>query len=163
MVTIKINSDAFRGKLLKYSDALTTRLMATMNELTKRLQARILTRPGTPVSADHRRKGWLANSVIPVPASASGGTISGSVQAAGGPAWYGKLFEEGSSSPYPIIAANKKALAFELAGQSVIVKSVMHPAFDSSRLAFMKPAFLEAEPEMIQMIRTTVAGVLHGE
>lgn len=160
MIKIIVNADAFGDALQEKYTALSSRLLSVINDLSVKLQARILNRPGTPVSADHRRKGWLANSVRAIPATAEGSTITGGTEAAGGAAWYGRLFEEGTFTAYPIVATNTKALRFELGGQAVFVRSVVHPAFNPMKLGFMRPAFDEMEPEMVDKITAAVNEVM---
>jgi hypothetical protein len=125
-----------------------TALVDAINEVSKKLQARILSRLDSPASASHRKKGWLANSVRVIPATASGSTVIGGVEGAGGDAWYGRLFEDGTSRTYEIATSSKKALMFEMAGQQVFFQRVMHPPFDPTRLAFMHPVFEEMQEEI---------------
>lgn len=153
MITINSNIPQFNAKFSARSQVLTANLIVAINSLSLELQNRILSRSGSPASNAHRRKGWLANSVRPVPAVASGSEVSGGVLGGGGDAWYGSLFEYGTSRAYPIIASHAKALYFEMHGQQVFLKKVMHPGFDSSRLAFMRPPFMEMQEQIVAEIQ----------
>jgi len=100
--------------------------------------------------------------VRPIPAEAAGGVVSGGVQGAGGDAWYGKLFEEGTTSAYEIMVRNKKAMMFALHGDQMILRKVIHPAFDSSKLAFMSPALKDMEAEITAEIQAVTMETLRG-
>jgi len=159
MIRITHNIPAASAKLEAKQMVLQERLVVKINDLDVRLQGMILSRPGSPASGGHRKKGWLANSVQPVPASVSGGEISGGVVGGGGDAWYGRLFEDGTTGSYEITAAGK-ALKFEAFGQTMYLKSVLHPAFDSGRLAFMRPSFEEFRDTIVTEIQETTLEVL---
>jgi hypothetical protein len=150
MIDIKVthNIPEYTTELRGRAMAMSTALVAAINEVSKKLQARILGRSDSPASGSHRKKGWLANSVRVIPATATGSTAIGGVEGAGGDAWYGRLFEDGTSRAYEIAATNKKVLMFEMAGQQVFFKRVMHPPFDATRLAFMHPVFEEMQAEI---------------
>jgi len=76
----------------------------------------------------HRRSGTLADSVRVKLAEIQGATVTGSVEGAGGPAFYGKYFEEGGTSYYTIKPVRAKALAFMGGGgETVFAASVNHP------------------------------------
>lgn len=106
----------------------------------------------------HRVTGKLADSVRLVPASQQGPTIEGGVAAAGGPAWYGRLHEYGTSRSYPIVAVNKQALAFVMGGKQVIVKSVMHPPIQQR--AFMAPSLEENRAAIVAALQSAVDRVI---
>jgi hypothetical protein len=162
MIAVQHNIDSFTGQMRARAAVLSQRLIASINDLSIKLQQRILTRPGSPASASHRRKGWLANSVRPIPAEAAGGVVSGGVQGAGGDAWYGRLFEDGITSAYEIMARNKKAMMLALHGDQMILRKVIHPAFDSSKLAFMSPALKDMEAEITAEIQAVTMETLRG-
>lgn len=162
MISVTDNSDALSTSLKARATALTSRLVATINDLSVRLQQRILSRPGSPASSSHRRKGWLANSVRVIPAASDGSTISGGVQGAGGDAWYGKLFEDGTTRAYEIVARNKKAMMFAMHGEQLMLRRVMHPAFESSKLAFMSPALRDMEDEIRAEIQAASVEAMRG-
>jgi len=162
MIRITSNMPQFSAQFQARASVLVQRLVTKINDLTVRLQRRILSRPGSPASASHRRKGWLANSVRPIPATASGSTVTGSVEGAGGAAWYGRLFEDGTSSAYEILASNKKAMAFEMHGEAMVLRKVLHPAFDSDKLAFMSPVLMEMQDEIHSEIKAVTLETLRG-
>jgi hypothetical protein len=56
--------------------------------------------------------GTLSDSIRAIPAVVSGYIVTGTVEGAGGLAFYGRSFEEGGSRSYEILPRQKKALAF---------------------------------------------------
>jgi|SRR5580692_3941975 hypothetical protein len=148
MIRVRHNIPEVTTGLRDRAVGMATALVDAINEVSKKLQARILSRLDSPANASHRKKGWLANSVRVIPSTASGSTVIGGVEGAGGDAWYGRLFEDGTSRTYEIAASSKKALMFEMAGQQVFFQRVMHPPFDPTRLAFMHPVFEEMQEEI---------------
>jgi len=162
MIQVTTNIGGFSAALGARAEGLRQRLVSTINDLSIRLQNRILNRPDSPASDSHRRKGWLANSVRPIPASAEGNTISGGVVGGGGDAWYGRLFEDGTDLSYLIVPSTEKALAFAMHGQEMVLRAVVHPPFDKARLAFMRPPFLEMEEEIKTEITAATIEALNG-
>jgi hypothetical protein len=73
------------------------------------------------------RTGVLRASVHATPVTTTPTTISGEVQAAGGPAFYGVPLEKGGLRAYQIAAVKGRALKFLMNGKEVYAKSVMHP------------------------------------
>src|SRR6266850_252537 len=67
-------------------------LIGKLNELMIQLQSYIVTQKLSGQSL-RRRTGVLAGSIRYIPATLEGTKIVGGVQGAGGPAWYGKLYE----------------------------------------------------------------------
>jgi hypothetical protein len=162
LITITDNVDAYAVRLKARATTLTQKLVVTINKLTIRMQQRILNRPGSPASASHRRKGWLGNSVRPIPATTDGSMVTGGVQGAGGDAWYGRLFEDGTTRAYEVMARDKKAMMFAMHGEQVLLRKVMHPAFDSSKLAFMSPVLREMEQEITAEIQAATVEAMRG-
>lgn len=160
MITVTTNIPTFAEKFTARSEILKAKLMAAVNDLSLKLQLAILNRAGSPASNAHRVKGWLANSIRPVPATASGNEVSGGVLGGGGDAWYGALFEYGRPGAYSIVATNAKALHFMLHGQEVYLHKVMHPGFDSGKLAFMEPVFADFHDEIISELETAATEAL---
>jgi hypothetical protein len=91
----------------------------------------------------HRRTGVLSGSVHATPATIEGTTIRGGIEAAGGPAAYGKIHEFGTPSAWTIINTKARALSFMLDGKRTYAKRVTHPAMLAR--PFMKPTALEIQ------------------
>jgi hypothetical protein len=162
MIRVLNNAAEYGTTLRGRASAMSAALVDAINDVSKKMQARILSRPGSPASGSHRKKGWLANSVRVLPAQAAGESVSGGVEGAGGDAWYGRLFEEGTFRSYLIMPAGKKALAFEMHGQALVLHAVIHPPFDSGKLAFMHPVYEEMEDEIKLEIQEAAISVLRG-
>lgn len=138
-------------------------LMGKVNELMIMLQSYIVAQKLSGQSL-RRRTGVLAGSIRYVPASIEGTTIVGSVQGAGGPAWYGKLFEDpradgegGVGHSWQITAVRARALAFMVDGKKVFARSVMHPGLAAR--PYMTPSLDENEAR----IRTELQAALDEE
>lgn len=89
----------------------------------------------------NRRTGILSGSIRANPATLEGTIISGNVQGAGGPAFYGAVHELGGSKEYSIVPVKARALSFIRDGQRVFAKRVMHPPL--RQRAFMGPSLDE--------------------
>jgi hypothetical protein len=76
-----------------------------------KLQAKIQTEFLSGQVLEHRT-GKLINSIRTEGAHQEGDSLIGTVQGAGGVAWYGIVHEQGGKGPYEIRPVNKKALAF---------------------------------------------------
>jgi hypothetical protein len=102
----------------------------------------------------HHRTGKLIDSVRlnPPQATATENEVVGGVQAGGGPAWYGRVWELEGFKAHEIVPVTKKALAFMLDGKQVIVKRVMIPA--QGPRPFMKPAFDEMREQIISGLQS---------
>jgi hypothetical protein len=108
----------------------------------------------------HQRTGKLINSIRMIPAEISGNRVTGMVEGAGGPAWYGAVHEFGTTRAFDIVPVNKKALSFLLDGKRVIVKRVHHPPFKER--SFMRTALAEMEPQIVAELQAEVAKVVQG-
>ena len=75
----------------------------------------------------NQRTGKLIGSIRVLPVVTETASITGAVEGAGGPAFYGKFHEYGTTDSYRIVPVKKLALAFMLGGKQVIVRSVLHP------------------------------------
>jgi hypothetical protein len=133
MIDIRIDTDgaalasAFQGKAELLEQALANKV----NVLNAELQRRIVTALQGGVL--NQVTGKAARSVEMIPAAISGTSIDGSVQAGGGPAFYLRFQEEGTSGPYEIVPDRAKALAFSLGGATVFAKRVIHPGLAARR------------------------------
>lgn len=119
MITLTLNAtdekvaNSLRQKGPVLIESLSKRLMWLMTKLqrkiqTEKLQGQVL----------NQRSGKLANSIRSEGVHAEGSAIVGSVQGAGGPAFYGAVHEYGGKGPYEIRPTGKKALAFFPSGSS---------------------------------------------
>jgi hypothetical protein len=151
--TIKItmlNDQELIAKLRAKGPRIIAILTAKMNALMIQLESYI---KANKLSGQvlQRRAGILSGSVHANPAALEGTNIVGSVEGAGGPAWYGRLFEEGGSRFYTIMAVKARALAFIAGdGTKVFVRpphAVVHPP--APLRPFMAPS-LEEKTEDIK-------------
>lgn len=150
MITVEINTAQVVSEIQRRKPTILEAVRLKMDGLNIALQSHIV---ADKLSGQvlHHRSGKLANSVRVNPAKIDGDTISGSVEAAGGPAGYGKLHEYGTDKPYRIVPINKKALAFLLDGKQVIVKSVLHPPIKER--SFARSSFAEMQDSIVTGIQ----------
>jgi len=87
-------------ELVKTIDGQSTAMQARI--VSQKLQGQVL----------HHRSGKLGASIRVIRATVDGDIISGGVEGAGGPAWYGVVQEKGGTRSYEIRPVNKQALAF---------------------------------------------------
>ncbi len=106
-----------------------------------------------------QRTGKLAGSVRAIPPRQEGTSIISQVEAAGGPAWYGALFEKGGTGPFDIVPVAAKALKFIGSdGNVVFAKRVHHPGIPSK--PFMAPALEARTPAILAGIEEAIGEVL---
>lgn len=98
--------------------------------------------------------GKLAASVRALPVEEDTGKVSGTVQAGGGPAFYGRIQEKGGTTAYDIRPVNKMALAFMLDGKQVIRRLVHHPPLKAR--PFMAPSLDEMTPEIVAGLQSAL-------
>jgi hypothetical protein len=92
----------------------------------------------------HRRTGVLATSVHATPTTIDGTTIRGGVEAAAGPAWYGRVHEMGLDRAWEVMSVKKKVLAWAgTDGRMTFARRVMHPPLPPR--PFMKPTAAELQ------------------
>jgi hypothetical protein len=90
----------------------------------------------------NHRSGTLSDSIRAIPAVIEGSKVTGHVEGAGGPAFYGRFFEEGGKGPYEIRPVRARCLAWMGDdGAMVFAMRVMHPAIP--HLPFMQPSLDE--------------------
>lgn len=101
---------AMKAKGPKIVSSLQKELDLLMFDLLRRVQQKL---SGEVLQ---HRSGVLLGSAHKETTVLSGGTITGKVTAAGGPAFYGRIQEKGGTRSYEILPRNKKALAFTPGG-----------------------------------------------
>lgn len=111
----------------------------------------------------HHRTGKLINSIRVIPAEVSGSRVTGMVEGAGGPAWYGAIHEQmpgteyASPRAFDIVPRSKKALAFLMNGKQVIVRRVHHPA--PKERSFMRSSIAEMQEQIFAEIEAAITDV----
>lgn len=108
----------------------------------------------------HQRSGKLKRSVEVIPATInpSTGSVSGGVQAAGGPAYYGRFHETGTTRAYTIVPVTKQALRFFVDGRAIFARRVEHPPIEQR--SYLLSAQTDMEPEILEGLESTVLSVL---
>lgn len=147
--TIEAQLDAsMRGKVAMLEQA----LVAKLDYLNAMLQSKIV---GEKLQGQvlNAITGKLARSVEMIPAAAEAGTITGSVQAGGGAAFYGRMQEMGTQGPYEIRPVKARVLAFMLGGKMVFAKKVVHPGLQPR--SFVGSTFDEMRGEFIAQLQAT--------
>ena len=157
------------------SEVLVSALTNKMAFLMTKLQQRIVNQK---LSGEvlNRRSGTLAASITNPEAHAEGGSIVGTLEWAGGPAWYGRVHEYGGTGAYvinPIYTRSQarriskgtlkpfKALRFiASSGEVVYAAYVFHPALP--RRSFMQATIEEMRGEFIAGLKQTITTVLSG-
>jgi hypothetical protein len=127
-------------------DALTHQ--TTSDIVTEKLSGQVL----------HRRTGILATSVHATPTLIEGDTIRGGIEAAGGPAAYGKIHEMGTEHMWEIVGTKNRMLHFWLGEKEVFRKRVSHPAMMAR--PFMKPTALELQETLNASLARAIGDVI---
>jgi hypothetical protein len=152
MIEFTVEGDGLLASLRGKRDLLVTALTTRLNGLHLELQRRIQESVQGPIL--QQRSGKLVRSIEMIPATVTGDAIEGTVQAGGGMAPYAIYQELGTRGPYKIVPINKQALAFMIAGQSVVRRSVMHPGLQPR--PFMSTGVEAMEPEIISGLQGAV-------
>lgn len=149
--------DALRAQLEAKASRIHAVLSVKLAAITQMLASKIVS---DKLSGQvlHRRTGVLSGSVHATPVSDDGTVIRGSVEAAGGPAAYGKVHEFGTSGRgWEIRNVKAQALAFQLSTK-VFAKRVFHPALPAR--PFMSTTLEENRQQIIDELAAEVARVL---
>jgi hypothetical protein len=128
---------------------LSVRLRALMFQLAGKIQSEKLSGQVLKV-----RTGILRASVHATDVTTSGTIISGGVEAAQGPAFYGKFHEVGIPHAWQIVSVKARALAFISHGKQVYAKSVIHPPM--KQRAFARPALEESAQSVHDALQAAV-------
>jgi hypothetical protein len=150
-------TDARAARTLRIlSPRLIAALMVKMNSLLIRLQAKIV---GEKLSGQvlKHRTGKLAGSIRVIAAEASEDKIEGAVLGGGGPAFYAKFHEFGTTNWYVIRPVNKKVLRFMIGDKEVFAKSVLHPPIQER--SFMRSSLAEMRAQALMELADTVREV----
>jgi len=158
MLNISIsNSEAFAALEAK-AERLAEVLRTKLDLVDIQLQSHIVQDKLSGQVLKHRT-GTLANSIRVIPAQQEGNAIVGKVEGAGGPAWYGRLHEFGTDTPFTIVANKAKALAFIVGDKQVFAKRVTHPPFKER--SFMRTSAAEMAPQMREKLNAAVGEALN--
>ena len=134
-------------------------LVRKMNQLVFRLQAKIVNEK-LAGQVLHHRTGTLASSIRAIPTQVEGAALVAKVEGGGGPAFYGKFHEFGTTDWYTIRPINKKALAFMMGGKQVIVRSVYHPPIKER--SFMRSSLAEMREQIQTELQETITEAANG-
>lgn len=162
MITIRyLDNVTALAEITSRSQRVQEALVSKINQLNTRLQSRIqLNKLMGQVLAYHT--GRLFRSVEVIPAQVNGNTISGGVQAASGPAFYGRFHEEGVDHPWEIRPVDHKLLRFlGRDGRYHYAPRVMHPGLPQR--SFMASTQEEMKQDFLTEIQQTIYDVLRAQ
>jgi hypothetical protein len=91
--------------------------------------------------------GELARSIRIVEPTLAGDNVVGQVLGAGGTAWYGVVHEYGGTRSYDIYPVNAKALLFQINGENIFRKHVLHPPLPER--SFMRSALADMSEQIV--------------
>jgi hypothetical protein len=166
MLSVQIKgSDALIKKLQKLPRSVRAVIMTTLNEQMAQLQSYIVSQKlSGQVLAKHTEK--LVRSVVPIPATVTGTKVRAGVAAGGGPAFYGKFFEEpsvggtgGIGHAWAINAVKGRALRFVVGGEVVFRQYVFHPPLAAR--PFLRPSAEEKLPGIIETMQEAINEALN--
>jgi hypothetical protein len=145
------------GALVYRLDALDTMLQSKI--VAEKLQGEVL----------HHRTGKLSGSIRTVAAIIAGDQITGSVEGAGGPAWYGRVHEDGGVYDVP---EHMRRVGFNVKGETVKLltgrgairkevfgveeRPVRAHTITFPQRSFMASTQRENEPEFIEALQDTM-------
>lgn len=155
-ITFNVNPktiEILRTKGARIVSVLTSTIGASMLKLAGYVQSRKLSGQVLAV-----RTGILRGSVHALPVEIQGTKIVGAVEGAGGPAFYGNIFETGGRSAFEILPVKARALSFITGGNRVFAMRVLHPPL--KQRAFMEPSLQENEAKIRTELNAAVNNVI---
>jgi hypothetical protein len=127
-------------------------LMRKLESLMLQLQAKIVGEKLQGQVLAHRT-GKLSGSIREIPVTNTGTLLTGAVEGAGGPAWYGKLHEEGGTFPYH----RKSKIAERLSGKEAMSKRARKGSITFPQRSFMRTSLEEMRGQIFEGLRTAVS------
>ena len=144
---------ALQNKSQRVKDVLLVRLNQLLVQLESKVKGKL---SGQVLKV---QTGILRSSVHSIPATISESKIRGSVEAAGGPAFYGRIHEHGGGRAYQVFSVNARALSYIRDGRRVFAASVQHPPLVAR--PFMSTALAEEETRIRQELDAAIQKVIH--
>jgi hypothetical protein len=145
---IRISFNNSDEKLVAALQARGPQIVSAIQEELDRLMFELLRRVQAKLSGEvlHQRTGKLLSSIVKQPTiiAASGKQIIGSVSGAGGPAFYGRFHETGTTSAYEIRPTTKQALAFFPTGSTGAWLGFQRTRFMFGKRGFLRPSKIGA-------------------
>jgi hypothetical protein len=126
-------------------------IMRKLESLMLQLQAKITGEKLQGQVLQHRT-GKLAGSIREIPVTSVGTLITGAVEGAGGPAWYGKLHEEGGTFPYH----RKAQMTERLDAKGKMNKRLGKGTITFPERSFMRSSLEEMRGQIFEGLRTAV-------
>jgi hypothetical protein len=117
-----------------------------IQRLTLKLQAKIVIEKLQGQVLRHV-SGRLQRSIVAKPVEVSSDGITGTVEGASPPAYYGHYHEDGGSRSYPIVAKTKALMFMAQGGAKTFAKQVMHPPIQQR--SFMRSSLDDMRAEII--------------
>lgn len=148
--TDRLVSDQLRRRGVSFLPALLQRMTYLAIKFQQYVQTQKLSG-----QALNQRSGKLIGSVRVIPAAVVGSNVEATVEAAGGPAWYGKVHEFGGKGSYVIEAVNAKSLAFNTVNGMIFRKRVVHPP--AAERSFMRTSAEELRGEISESLQEVVS------
>lgn len=146
-ITLTVTSEQAAALVRERGSSIIAALARQISLETLRLQAHIVANHLSGPPGLRQITGRLARSIRVIPTQVSEGSITGAVEGAGENAFYGKFHEYGTSRSYEIVPVRAKALVFEVNGQTVFAKRVVHPPIQAR--PFMRSSLAERRQEII--------------
>lgn len=138
---------ALRAKGSQILQALSRKLQSLMLQLQakiagEKLQGQVL----------QHRTGKLSGSIRALPVEQNGLLITGAVEGAGGPAWYGKLHEYGGTFPYE----RKTKMVERLTNRTAMKERAKKGSITFPERSFMRSSLEEMRPQIFEGLRATL-------